>query len=293
LFSKLRPFLLAMLTCGVLLCLGALGYIGWQVYRMVDSVYPVPDPADLPPYVSSARPNLPIENIHYSRSVWPDGIPATPIPGQPQIIRHPNPMEGITFDPALAGNAGCSVKPGFPGMNLVNYACGADSPLAGFGCAGLILPIGVDFGLQPDYPLIAECAGMGIPAMYHDFTNGVAYIFRVGGGYQYVSQPAELQTLFAPVQDENEALSIAILTTGLQPKYDFPRFRVLYLQEIVEATRVRRTPDGFLVYLYHQPGNACEGMKIVSEVELLVQTDGSVVWNSAVPVYAYAESICH
>jgi hypothetical protein len=151
---------------------------------------------------------------------------------------------------------------------------------------------GVDYGLKPAYSLVAFCEGNMNPHIYENYVYTGVYIFKINGQYVLVKSIAEMQTLFAPIQDADEALSYALLATGLVAKYDFETQFVAYLQEVVEDTHVIQNNDGFVVYLYHFTWRGCPRVRILSQIELSIQNNGNITWTGAVPIYAKAPEIC-
>lgn len=238
-------------------------------------------------YNKDAQPSLPpISSV--SMSIWGNLLPAKSIGFVPRFIDSPSPrLPG--GKQRLLEEAGCELKYHY------YIECAQDSPLNRFGCEDLYDTGGIDFGLTPNYPLIAECfyppqnpeetSDKYLFRIGCAFRGDIGYIFKIDDEYVMVNTPSQLQELFAPIEDDYEALSYAQIATGLSAIYEFAYDRYLiYLQKIIEGSHVSEENGSYLINLYHIAYCGCEPF-ITSEVPISVDRQGQVTWDGAVPVY--------
>lgn len=246
---------------------------------------------DVPEYDSQATPVLP-PDYSVSASIWREGIPATPIALEPQIIEYPKPSFAGSL--ALLDQLGCA--PTSPEGYILE--CRDDSPLASLDCDTLSRPSELATGLDPAYPVVAEC-------WHHDSEHdhlyfagclgrvGVGYVLEISDEYRVVDAFETMQELFAPIDSTQEALSYAQMTTGLAavfgPRRDYGD--TVYFQEVVEGSHATETDGGHIVHLYHEEVCGCYAF-VTSQVDIIVNRDGSVEWGDAEPTYVVFRRVC-
>jgi hypothetical protein len=132
-----------------------------------------------------------------------------------------------------------------------------------------------------------------VEGLYGAGTFRVGHIFKVDDNYVLVNSAAEMQGMFAPIDSPEEALSYTQLLTGLRAEYEFkPRFgKQMFLQEVVQDTHVTDLGHGYFVHLYHSPTLGC-GPYITSQVDVIVDRDGTITWMGATPVYVDLHMMC-
>jgi hypothetical protein len=220
--------------------------------------------------------------------IWGSALPVKSISFVPRFIDSPSPRLPAGRQQLLE-EAGCELQRGS------SIECAQDSPLNRFGCEWIYDTGGIDFGLTPSYPLIAECLytpeNLNEPRDHHLFRLGCAfkvdtgYIFKIDDDYVMVDSEDELQELFTPIEDAYEALSYAQALTGLRAIYEFAYDRYLiYFQKAIEGTRITEQNGSYLINLYHIAYCGCEPF-ITSEVPIVIDHNGQVTWDGAVPVF--------
>jgi len=234
----------------------------------------------------SAQPELP-PTFSLCLSVWPGmGLPLATIEGQPTIASRPAPEPPFSSEENLRRVA-CTQA------NGSDLQCQEDSPLHDFACESVHRSIGVYSDIGPVRGLVASC-GYSPPdwdeppedylyrmgaASRHD----VAHFFLVDGVLRLIKEPAQLKKLFAPIKSAAEAINYAQLATGLVASYRLaPRPEYLYFYDPIDATRAEPTAEGYRLFLFHFQSCACEPW-VNSEVELLVERDGTITWVGARP----------
>jgi hypothetical protein len=245
----------------------------------------------IPPYNPSAKPDLPPSSISYS--IWgAEGIPATPIASEPYFIDQP--ARQVKVDATLVEEAGCRTR--FPNNEQPSLMCDDISPLARFDCEGLFTEqIDIGFGLDPAYPLVATCYYWpGAESLYGLGPFRVGHVFKVDDDYVLLNSVSEMQRVFAPVDSSEEALSYAQLLTGLRAEYEFkPRYgKQMFLQEVIQDSHVTDLGHGYFVHLYHSPTLGC-GPYVTSQVDVIVDRDGTITWMGATPVYIDLHRVCN
>ncbi len=150
-------------------------------------------------------------------------------------------------------------------------------------------------GLYPKLPM-AQAGNMSfdydtvIPAVYTEGCMGtyyVRYLVEVDGEMRLIDSAAGVQQLYAPIENEDEALSYAVAVTGLTPLNDLnlhPLYK-RYSRPLVES---HSTFNGeqFTINLYDTYLCGC-GPHIVSSVIVTVQQDGS--FSLSDPVAAFSD----
>lgn len=150
-------------------------------------------------------------------------------------------------------------------------------------------------GLDPKFPM-AKTGIMSfdydtvIPAVYTEGCMGtyyVRYLVEVDGEMRLIDSAEGMQQLYAPIENEDEALSYAVAITGLTPLNDLDMhpFYKRYTRPLIES---HSTFDGaqFTVNLYDTFLCGC-GPHIVSSVIVTVQQDGS--FSLSEPVGAFSD----
>lgn len=155
-------------------------------------------------------------------------------------------------------------------------------------------------GLEPSYP-IARCAilhwslrNITNREFFYASDGGMLrpsyrYVVYKEGGLQEIHTIAELQALYAPITSANEALSYAMVATGLEADFrdkleeDLERYHFYVLK--LENTYVKPTNDGYQVLLYHSSW-PCEMATTTTEV-VTVMKDGRIVRGTAQTAYDF------
>ncbi len=195
---------------------------------------------------------------------------------QPDVINHSKP--DLKIETTWIESAGCQLQEVSPGY--FSASCQADSALRQLGCEYITAKY--LFGGLP-YPVVL-CEN------YHDevsepaftkvgcylSTRNEALLININGVYQLVDDK-DLQSIVAPIESADEALSYVIATTDYYAMYDLEleKHSHYYVNKI-EETYVRETPTGYLVHLFYfqEPFCGC-GKHYVNAVDILVHTDGS------------------
>jgi hypothetical protein len=195
----------------------------------------------------------------------------------PRIQNHPQPdvfVESAGFDDAL-----CPEKEG-------RRFCPPESELGTQGCEE-IRPAGdILGGLRPIYPMQVCLFGRpGAPAPPDDeyiFREGcllpkyIRYVILKDGRPRLIESKEELRQMFAPIENNLEALSYALAYSGLGVRYGLqPEPGLRYYVDELQDTHVRQIERGFLVHLYDYKACGC-GPHPTSAVDLLVTPDGQV-----------------
>lgn len=237
-------------------------------------------------YDPGSKPRIP-PSFSLCLSLWPDrGLPLATIEGRPTFIERSAPEPQFSEDENLRKVA-CMAGDGS------DLQCQGESPLHGFACESLRKSRGVYADIGPVKGLIARC-GYSPPSLeepHEDylyrvgaaFKQDIAYLFFVDGALQLIKTPAQLQELFTPINSPAEAINYAQLATGLVASYGLaPQPEYLYFYDPIDATRTEQTAAGYRLFLFHFPGCGCEPW-VNSEVELLVDRDGTITWVGARP----------
>jgi hypothetical protein len=249
------------------------------------------NPMDMPKYNKDATPVLPPD---YSRStgIWRDGLPATPVALEPYIVEHPE----RSFVDSLALLERLDCVPMSPGGYIME--CSADSPLASLDCDTLSEPFELALGLDPAFPVVAEC-------WHHDqdhehlylagclVRESVGFVFDINGEYVLVDTTEKMRELFAPIDSTDEAISYAQMLTGLWvvSEFQFDYDITTFYQEVIEESHATETDEGYVVHLYHKQICGCETF-ITSQVEITVSRDGYISWGDAEPTYVEFRPEC-
>ncbi len=249
----------------------------------------------LPPYNASALPAISPENNMFS--LWPDGIPATPISGRPKFIDYPSPAPLPTPLPIAAfPDSGCEQ------IEYGGIKCSVSSPLRALGCDWFGGPSELAAGLTPAYPMVATCVasrrvGKCLYVTGHPEPEWISYIFSREGEYVWANSVSIMQELFAPVDTPQEAITYAQLVTGLEARYSVKRAsgsfhtttgKRVFFQEVLEGSHAVESDTGYVVNLFHSDILGCDAW-ITTQVDILVQYDGAVVWLGAKPVDAIVQ----
>lgn len=70
-------------------------------------------------------------------------------------------------------------------------------------------------------------------------------IIKRNGKYLLVKSDNDLKKIFAPIENEEEAISYVSIITGTHPKYDFGKEKIKYIVEDFEMTNAIKRNDGF------------------------------------------------
>jgi hypothetical protein len=237
-------------------------------------------------YDPSSKPGLP-PSFSLCLSIWPGrGLPLTTIEGEPAFMARSAPESQLSAEENLRKVA-CVQGDGS------DLQCQGDSPLNEFACESLLKIRGVYADIGPVKGLIARC-GYSPPSLEEShedylyrvgaaFKQDIAYLFFVDGSLKLIKTPSELKELFSPISSPAEAINYAQLATGLVASYRLaPQPEFLYFYDPIDATRAEPTEAGYRLFLFHFTGCGCEPW-VNSEVELLVDRDGTITWVGARP----------
>ena len=186
---------------------------------------------------------------------------------KPQFINHPQPnIPPVAFDEFT--NAGCPA-------GTSDQPCGADSPLADFGCNDILIPSNLISGLNPPYP-IAICqidliSGATNPEIESEIEQG-EYIYSLGGlsgsyfryvifqdgKYRLLKTEDEFRTVYAPIESPEEALSYVLAVTRYSASYGIAYDPTMeYEVSKLEDTYVTSESDGYILHLYFSQFYGC------------------------------------
>jgi hypothetical protein len=237
-------------------------------------------------YEPGAEPRLPPEPS-VSMPIWGMALPVRPIESEPRFISSQSPAP-ISNPIALLEEAGCHVERGSDAM------CEPDSPLATFGCEFIRPPAGNYPELGADRAIVGRC--YSIPAAEDQprdaylfrsgcaFRRNVAHIIKVKDHYVLLDTADSQRAFFSPIESREEALSFAQMMTGLVAQFTFENdTNLLYFQDLIEGTRVTEMNSGYRMNLFHLVSCSCEPW-INSEVEIIVNRSGDVIWLGAIPI---------
>lgn len=197
--------------------------------------------------------------------------------GPPEVIRYPTPAMPANQD--LYNQADCSDE-------FYYRSCSANSPLGKLGCRQIFRAPDVFNGLKPLTPILI-CRAFAPPGEHltHEeyiFNPGcdnplyLRYVILQEGHYQLLSNIADLQAAFAPIESPAEALSYAVAATGYLPFFDHepdPTFR--YFVDSIEETHVEKIPQGYRVHLMDDHFCGC-GPHTVYGVDVIVTQAGKI-----------------
>ncbi len=203
----------------------------------------------------------------------------------PEFINHPKP--DLSVEVGAFDDAGC------PPNDYGALMCPEGSSLAEMGCDRIAEAYDILGGLEPAYPM-AFCFFESYMHMDDDESlfryEDEGYVYNYGGfsptyirylivvddEFQLIKTRDELQSTFAPIESENEALSYALVWDDLSAYYDLeyePHLR--YLVDVVEDTFVTEVDGGYQVHLYYYQFYGC-GPHTTYAVDLLVTFDGQI-----------------
>ena len=204
---------------------------------------------------------------------------------KPQIINHPPPnIPPVAFDEFT--NAGCPA-------GTSDQPCGADSPLADFGCNDILIPSNPIGELNPPYP-IAICqidllSGTTNPEIESEIERG-EYIYPLGGlsgsyiryvvfqdgEYRLLKTEEEFRTVYAPIESPEEALSYVLAVTRYSAAYGIEYDPTMeYEVNKLEDTYVTSEFDGYILHLYFSQFYGC-GPHWTSAVDVHVSFEGVI-----------------
>jgi hypothetical protein len=213
--------------------------------------------------------------------------------GNPKVVNHPRP--DLTVNTDWLETAGCTPREGLSGL----WDCRYRSPLVTLGCEHITI-FDLLGGLSPSHPLVICANDSGKIGNSTKFRKGgcimpsfSSQLLFKDDAYQLVSGAAELQTVFAPVESRDEALSYALAATNLYARYGqqiHQYFR--YHVNALEDTHVDEVTDGYVVHLFTpaQPECGC-GVHTVYAVDVLVTREGQVQETKSQPIYEFSACI--
>jgi hypothetical protein len=204
---------------------------------------------------------------------------------KPQFINHTPPgMPPVAFDEFT--NAGCPA-------GTSDQPCGADSPLADFGCNEILIPSNLLGGLEPAYPM-AICqidlfAGAQTPNIESEIERGefiyhlggllrsyIRYVVFQNGEYRLLKTEDEFRNVYAPIESPEETLSYVLAVTRYSAYYGLeynPSMK--YEVSTLEDTHVTSESDGYLLHLYFDQVFGC-GPHWTSAVDVHLSFEGAI-----------------
>lgn len=153
-------------------------------------------------------------------------------------------------------------------------------------------------GLQPEIPLaIASVVSFDreieIPAVYAEKCMAafyVRYLVYVDGEIRLIDSAEAMAELYAPIENEDEALSYAIALTGYSALYDLdqhPEYKV-YNKPLVES-HSKYEGEKFTVHLFDTFICGC-GPHIIESVDVTVNPDGTISLTEPVEAFSDPET---
>lgn len=235
-------------------------------------------------YDQSAVAELP-PRITVNMPIWHEELPLLVIDHEPEFVDSIPPVTPGEPD-AVLSRVGCARENGA-------IICAEESPWQVFKCDELIT-LGINnTGLPPEIHFYAECLIAEDEKEGRDsylyrkgcaFRKNVAYIIGSNNDYRLIRTPLELQEIWQPIETPEEALSYALLMTGLSATYHFEgQPNLLYFKDPIEGTRVTEKDGEYLINLFHYQTCLCEPWDN-SEVYLLVDREGVITWLGALPI---------
>jgi len=226
----------------------------------------------------------------------PDGSP-TPVPTQEspvKFINHPKP--DFSVDAAPFQDVGCPRDEKYPNSSYAR--CTPESPMAMLGCTHLWDADLLFGGLKPLYPMVT-CIVYSKPGDQSSKLKEGEYLWWDGGPvpiyrrlviykdneFVLIKNLADLQAAFAPIETPEEALSFAMIATGMEGYYDqtyIGGYR--YRTDTVEDTHVVQVDNNYEVNLYDYQWIGC-GPHTYNMFKILVTTDGQITIGKRIPMY--------
>lgn len=217
--------------------------------------------------------------------IWDEHLPLQVLDHTPAFIDTPPLLRSEDLTAALA-KAGCA-------RDGRSITCAQGSPWLEFGCELYLMPDAGNKGVPPGMLLLAQCLTPEVEGEDRGdylfrtgcaFRNNVAYIVEEPDGYRLISTLEELQDLWQPIETPEEALTYAVLMTGLSATHHFTaQPELLYFKDPLEGTRVILEDDHYLINLFHYETCLCEPW-VNSEVFLSVDRQGELSWLYALPI---------
>jgi len=203
---------------------------------------------------------------------------------KPTFVNHTPPNLPVAFDEFT--NAGCPA-------GTSDEPCGADSPLADFGCNEILIPSNLTGGLEPVYP-IAICqidlrSGAKTPEIESEIERGeyiyylgglsgsyIRYIVFQNGEYRLLKTEGDFRTIYAPIESPEEALSYVLSVTTLSAYYGLEYNPAMeYEVNEIEDTYVTSETDGYRLHLFYYQEFGC-GPHWTTAIEMHISFDGTI-----------------
>ena len=202
----------------------------------------------------------------------------------PTFINHTPPNLPVVFDEFT--NAGCPTDSN-------GRPCGADGPLAAFGCNDIFIPSNLTGGLEPAYP-IAICqidlrTGATNPEIESEIERGeyiyylgglsgsyVRYVVFQNGEFRLLKTVDDFRTVYAPIESPEEALSYVLAVTTLSAYYGLEYDPAMeYEVNEIEDTYATSETDGYRLHLFNYQEFGC-GPHWVTAMEMHISFDGTI-----------------
>jgi len=146
------------------------------------------------------------------------------------------------------------------------------------GCFAIYTPDSLLGGLQPAYPIAGCTVGNG-RYVYQSgciITGGTAYVIERQGKYEKIDSLRKLNSIYAPIESENEALSYAIAATGYSALYGTETLKdTEYFVEQLENTHVEVHGDEYFVRLFEYGLCGC-GQHVTMAIDVAVSRQGEI-----------------
>jgi hypothetical protein len=204
------------------------------------------------------------------------------------VVEHPQNQPAV--DKSIFETADCSET------SYGRRQCEPKSPIGQLGCNSILEPLDILGGLDPALPLM-RCQAAFTPGderlALDDFLYNsgclmpeyIRYIVWQDGNYVLLKNLTDVQSIYAPIQSPEEALSYAAAVTGFYADFNLKYDRQLrYHVKTIEETFVEEIQDGYRVHLFHDKFCGC-GPHPTSAVAVDVHKDGSIKIGELTPFY--------
>jgi len=212
-----------------------------------------------------------------------------PIKDKVKIIHQEKPPF-VPIDKTAFSDVGCT-------WQSDNFAvCEDESAFKKMGCDSITTASDYFSLLKPQVPIVncnyspflKDPADENAEGVYQQGCRSpmlVRYVVAQEGNYQLIQNISELQVIFAPIENDQEALAYAIAATGFQPMYDFDSTKNLrFLVNELPETKVDAAADGFDVLLYDYQFCGCgPHTHFISKVKVFF--DGSIQLSDPIPAF--------
>jgi hypothetical protein len=202
----------------------------------------------------------------------------------PTFVNHTPPDLPVAFDEFT--NAGCP-------DGTSDQPCGANTPLADFGCNHIYAPSTLTGGLEPPHP-IAICeidlfAGALTPTIESEIDQGefiyhlgglsrsyLRYVIIQNGEFRLLKTVNDFRAVYAPIDSPEEALSYVLAVTRLSAYYGLEYDPAMeYEVNEIEDTFVTAETDGYRLHLFYYQLFGC-GPHWITAMDMHISFDGTI-----------------